>query len=182
MKKAIFWVVCLAIFPSVYIGTAAWSLKAIVYSLEERDHRRLGKYVDFPVVRESVKYQLNAKVLRASISDAKENPFAALGAMIAGPMIDRMVESMITPHGITSLISGNGMERAVGDLVPKDDSVILDWSELVEGVEFSDFGEITIEVDKKNGNPPVYFILEWSGIRWKIVEIDMSYALSGMEL
>lgn len=76
-------------------------------AVKARDSVALSEHIDFPSVRLSLKDQLNAALMGKIQSDEmKDNPFAALGMMLAGPLVDKMLEAYVTPAGIGQLLSG----------------------------------------------------------------------------
>lgn len=101
-------------------GIAALMVAAGGYSVaspylaigEIRDAMRDGKadvlrqHIDFPALRESVKGQLNAAMMKSAATDRDENPFAAVGVMLAGALAGPMVDRMLTPESLTAMARG----------------------------------------------------------------------------
>lgn len=78
------------------------------------DRARLETLVDFPAVRDSLKSQISAKLLQAMHDDPdlKGNPLAALGALVAPAITDRVIDSVVTPDGLVSIIAQGKVARA----------------------------------------------------------------------
>ena len=69
------------------------------------DRDRLEQVVDFPAVRENLKSDLSARIVKAASTDSSGNEFAAGLAALLGPaVIDRMVDAMVTPDGLAELL------------------------------------------------------------------------------
>ncbi|MBL1376584.1 DUF2939 domain-containing protein [Zobellella iuensis] len=81
-----------------------------VYQIREaadnRDGRALAEHVEFDSVRQSLKDQLNARMLRELGDDIRQNPLAALGAAFANVVVDGLVDTYVTPAGIEQLMRG----------------------------------------------------------------------------
>ncbi|WP_445401021.1 DUF2939 domain-containing protein [Zobellella sp. An-6] len=81
-----------------------------VYQIREaadhRDSRALAEHVEFDSVRQSLKDQLNARMLRELGDDIRQNPLAALGAALANTVVDGLVDTYVTPAGIEQLMRG----------------------------------------------------------------------------
>ena len=73
---------------------------------QKGDKEELRELVDFPSVREGMKEQLNASMLKRMAVELKDNPFAPMGIMFVGALVDRMVDSFVTPSGIASFSKG----------------------------------------------------------------------------
>ena len=66
---------------------------------------RLAQYVDFPAVRESIKSQLQVKLMDTMKKGTDGNPFAALGMALAGSMVGTMVDNLVTPESIATMVN-----------------------------------------------------------------------------
>jgi hypothetical protein len=71
---------------------------------ENRDATALANYVDFPALKESVKANVNAKFSAEIARQGDSDPAAALGAAFASALINPMVEALITPDSLTTMI------------------------------------------------------------------------------
>src|ERR1051325_7981624 len=92
----------------VYIGAApfltAYQLRS---AAEDRDSGSLSEHIEYPSVRQSLKDQMNAKVLgEMAKNDVKEGPLATMGAALAGMVIDKMIDQYVTPAGVEQMRAG----------------------------------------------------------------------------
>ena len=78
-----------------------------------RDDAMAGKadnmqdYVDFPAVRDSLKGQIQSVMMKNLQSEEmKDNPFSGLAMMMAGSMIDSLVNTMASPNGFVNIVQG----------------------------------------------------------------------------
>ena len=83
-----------------------YALHQIKTALAERNAETLATHVDFPALRASVKAQLEASMARSIEATAGSgNPLAALGQSIAGAMLGKMVDTMVSPAGVVALVN-----------------------------------------------------------------------------
>lgn len=162
----------LAIFLCIfYVAVSPYiTVYQIKSAAERKDGEALSEYVDFVSLRQNFKDQMNAMFMREMDSqEMKDNPFAMLGVAFAGMMVDRAVETYVTPAGITQLMAGR-----TPNLDQKGDSE-QNLSE-VTTTPFSDaelsyesFSKFAVTVRRDAGE--IKFVLRRRGIGWKITEI-----------
>lgn len=108
MKKRIIGVGLLIVFAVVCYAVAGpfLTLYQIASAVERQDSDKLARYIDFPALRASLKEQLGAHVAKEAASRMKDSPFAALAAGLATNLADGLVDSIVTPGGVASLMGG----------------------------------------------------------------------------
>jgi hypothetical protein len=105
-------VIVLAVAGGWYWASPLYAVNQLKDAAVSGDARELEDRIDFPRVRESVKSQMRA-VMAAELTkpEMKDNPFGALGAMMAMGMIDGLVDGMVTPEGMAAMIEQGKMQR-----------------------------------------------------------------------
>ncbi|WP_448569392.1 DUF2939 domain-containing protein [Thermus sp.] len=95
------------------IGLAlyAWAspyffLRSLQKAILEGDRARLERMVDFPRLREGLKSQLQAHLLKSVEEEAKQNPFASLAYLFVAGMVDPLVDALVSPEGLAALGTG----------------------------------------------------------------------------
>ncbi len=89
-----------------YYGSPYWAANEMHVAAQAGERDRLAAYVDFPAVRESLKSQLQADSTKSAQTDEmKPNPFTGLSEMLAGGMINMVVDSMVTSEGLVNILS-----------------------------------------------------------------------------
>ncbi len=68
------------------------------------DGEALSGYVDFPLLRESLKANFNAKLVSEAAKN--KNPFETFGSALAMAMIGPMVDAMVTPESVAMMMKG----------------------------------------------------------------------------
>lgn len=93
------------IYASPYIA-----LDRLKRAADARDAQTVNRYVDFPLLRESLKEQVGQLFTRKIDVQKSGNPLALLGAMIGaavvGPLIGPLVDSYATPDGVAAILNG----------------------------------------------------------------------------
>jgi Protein of unknown function (DUF2939) len=73
---------------------------------DTRDAETVNAYVDFPLLRESLKEQVGQLLTRKIDVRKSGNPLALLGAMIGAALIGPLVDSYATPDGVAAILNG----------------------------------------------------------------------------
>lgn len=83
-----------------------YTLYQMKTALAERDAAALAGHIDFPVLRENIKQQINGAMadgIKASVG--ADNPFAAMGQALVSSMSNKMVDAMVSPAGVVALVN-----------------------------------------------------------------------------
>ncbi len=81
-------------------------LRNLKQAVDARDAQAISRYVDYPSLRDSLKQQLDAELLRRLAPQQASNPLAMLGAAIGSVVIGPLVDTYATPDGVAALLSG----------------------------------------------------------------------------
>lgn len=142
---------------------------------EDHDGEALSEHIDFPSVRQSLKDQINVMFAKkmAEDKDMKDNPFAALGAVFAGTMVDKMVDAYVTPAGITQLMAGQKPKTST-----ESGSVTVSESEREPlsnaSMSYESLSKFVVTVEGNDGEEG-RFILRRQGISWKLTSIIVPF-------
>ncbi|MBK1672060.1 hypothetical protein CKO35_01850 [Ectothiorhodospira shaposhnikovii] len=75
-------------------------------AVESRDADKLARHVNFPALREDVRQTLN-QVLAQELADfRRDNPFGGLGVAVAGALLKPLVDAVVSPAGISTIMEG----------------------------------------------------------------------------
>ncbi|MGS1018107.1 DUF2939 domain-containing protein [Allosphingosinicella humi] len=159
----------LLIVGGIYFGSPYYAIHSLRNAALEADTDKLEASVDFPAVRESLKSQLSAAIMTKMQNDPEmgSNPFAGLGAMMMPAIVDRMVDSFVTPDGIAAMMRGQKpIDRAKAQANP-------DIESHTEYVNLDRF-RVRLHNKKLNEDGPS-FLLERRGFAtWKLIKLEMS--------
>jgi len=89
------------IYASPYIA-----LDRLKRAADARDAQTVDQYVDFPLLRESLKDQVGQLLTRKIDIQKSGNPLAIIGAMIGAALIGPLVDSYATPDGVAAILNG----------------------------------------------------------------------------
>ncbi len=186
MKK-ISWIVIGAVAVFV-IGAAAYGLSpllafhALKAAAKSGDRDRIEEIVDFPAVRDSLKSQLAANLVKSMRTDPemRDNPLAAMGALLAPAIIDRMVESIVTADGVAMLLSEGKVSASSrqhldgAGAAPADDSTKLETT-----LSYKTLDRFRADLRRSDqANTTLSLTLERRGLfGWKLVRIDIPPSL-----
>jgi Protein of unknown function (DUF2939) len=154
---------------SIYIAASPYiTVHQLKSAAERHDGEALSEHIEFPSVRQSLKDQVNAMLMKEMAKDEmKDNPFAALGAAFGGFMVDKMVEAHVTPACITQLMVGEkpkpteeGESGGSSARKPLSDA----------SMSFESLNKFVVQVKDDNGKESK-FVLRRRGISWKLTEI-----------
>ncbi len=111
-------VVFVGLFLVALLGYAAVgpliTIHQIKSAIEQQDSEKLSEYVDFPTLRTNLKEQLNSEVMKQAATQLKDNPFLALGLAFSPKLVEGIVDSFVTPSGISNLMAGKKTQQPVG--------------------------------------------------------------------
>lgn len=131
----------------LYAASPYLATYQLINAVKSGNTESLKKRIDFPSLRESIKDQLNAHILRKAkeeMSNTKDDGMGALGAGLAaaiGPaLVNGLVDNFVTPAGLAGLISNPN--ATASDQQPAKDIQIpkVSWAFFTSPTDF----EVTI--------------------------------------
>lgn len=166
--KIQFLVVLLCVF---YVAVSPYiTVYQIKSAAERKDGEALSEYVDFVSLRQNFKDQMNAMFMRKMDSqEMKDNPFAMLGVAFAGMMVDRAVETYVTPAGITQLMSGQKPDTSQKSTTEQSPTETTASPFSDANLSYASFSKFVVTVQRDTDE--FKFVLRRRGIGWKITEI-----------
>ena len=90
---------------ALYTASPFLAIYDLKKALEKGDAESLRERIDFPEIRQSLKEQMRASFMQGLAKDEQSNALATGLAMAFGPaLIDGLIDSIVTPSGISNLI------------------------------------------------------------------------------
>jgi hypothetical protein len=144
------------------------TISAIKTSIVEQDSEKLSENIDFPNLRQNLKNQLNAVMMKSAVTELKDNPFATLAVGFATKMVDGMVDSFVTPSGLAAIMEGKkpskkGSEENITP--PKKENLFKNAR-----TTYVSKSKFAVWVPNDQGEEAI-FILQRDGLSWKLVNI-----------
>ena len=170
MKKIILGIIVVIavgyIFATPYITVYQMKVAA-----ENQDGEALSEHVNFPVLRQNLKDQLNAQLGVVMAQEAMDdNPFTAIGAAFGGILVGKMIDVYVTPAGIIELMKGESPDtESTGGSTEKRTPSEPFANVSMSYESFSKFS-VTIKLNTELAEE-VKFNLRRKGIGWKLTEI-----------
>ncbi|MBL8199489.1 MAG: DUF2939 domain-containing protein [Chromatiales bacterium] len=151
------------VFAGPYIAVHQVKAAAIA-----RDGEALTEHVDFVALRQSLKDQFNAMLVSDVATSKSGGGFAELGAALASVMMEKMIDALVTPAGITALVKGDIPDPA-GDSDGADDS-----REPFNGasMSYASLNKFVVTQQNDDGDD-VRIVFRRRGLTWKLCEILM---------
>jgi len=112
----------------------------------EGNGRALKEGVDFPALRASLKQELGGQLSKHTGEEMRKDPnaFAALGSALVGGFVNLMIDQLVTPQAIASIVQGNRVEGTPDELsgtierftakqTPSDANLLFELADAVAG-------------------------------------------------
>ncbi|WP_219115748.1 DUF2939 domain-containing protein [Janthinobacterium sp. UMAB-56] len=154
-----------------------YALHQIKTALAERNAEALAAQVDFPALRSSVKAQLEAGMARSIEATAgSDNPLAALGQRVAGAMLGKMVDTMVSPAGVVALVN----KSAVSPPADANPDAPADGAQAKANYAAGYTGVNTFVVRAKDGHAQegALVLLRHGVWSWKLSSIEIATAMA----
>lgn len=152
-----------------YFSSPFVALWIIANAAHAGDRDVLAMKVDFPSVKEGMRSQFNSLIARkaATDPDLKKNPFSGIAMMFASATINQLVDSLVTPDGLSNLVKG--YVRPTNSGAVKTPAL---WEGSFVYLDLDHFKATYVEPDKADLS--FSMLLERRGIfGWKLMKLDL---------
>lgn len=119
--------VVIGAFLVAYFGSPLLAVRGLIEAAKAGDEAALEQRVDFPALRQSMKNEMNARMvaeMRKDLGD-KGAVLGGLGMLLAPSFISSAVDALITPKAVAAMVTEAREPRAsdaVGQTTPKPDN------------------------------------------------------------
>ncbi len=177
-KKSIF--ISIGLIIILILGYLAASpyivLNNIKKSIDANDSKAVASYIDFPSVRQSLKAQLNQQLQeQQKKSENMENdPFDELINLFATTMIDKIMDTMLNPENLTTLLQGKTLENSldIKGSSKNENEVDNSNSEVSYETSYKSFNRFQVDIKKdKSADPDISVVMTRDGLSWKVTEL-----------
>jgi hypothetical protein len=107
-----------AILLGFYFLSPFMLLRSLSYAVKNRDRNAIAEDVDFFAVRESLKQQLDSYLKIRQKGPHKLNRFSNLLLSLAPSIGGQVIDSIVTPDGVTYIISQHVSQNSAGPSRP----------------------------------------------------------------
>lgn len=152
------------------------TIRTIREAIQSQSSAALSEQVDFPLLRQSLRAQVEDTLARRAGAQVQENPLGAIALGLANQAAGGMVDAIATPAGIGAILEGRGLvHRLSGGGIRSDDSYahqpppdpLRDAS-----YRFESPSRFTATVRTADGSPVVFVLLR-QGMTWKLADIRL---------
>jgi hypothetical protein len=159
-KAALFAIIC-AVALAGYVAAGPFlTAHRIGDALRERDSEALADNVDFPTLRQNLKDQISALML----PEVRQNAGAAAEILVVSGIIDRFLDSIITPSGIAALALSAGSSQNGASAAAKSQGL------QVTRYSYDGLSRFSAYVKSDHGGD-LRFVFSRHGISWKLSNI-----------
>ena len=145
------------------------TVSEIKSGIVDQDSERLSENIDFPSLRQNLKEQLNAMLMKDAVTELDDNPFGALAIGLASKFMDGMVDTFVTPSGLATMMQGNKPDQSSQgsdtSTQPKKEDLFKDAT-----YSYDSLDKCSVWVHNEDGDK-VRFVLKREGVSWKLVNI-----------
>lgn len=170
-KKILGSVVALVIAIVGYLYASPYLvLNSIKTAAQNGESEKVSQYIDYPSVRQSFKDQMNAMMMK-EVQKQENDGFAALGAMLASAMVDKMIDAVVTPEGMTLMLQGKDLKQSVSG--GENESAEHKQEEHQPDYEtsYTSFNDFQVVIKDPNKSKEVKVLMVRDGLSWKINKI-----------
>jgi hypothetical protein len=165
MIKILVFIALLIVAVGGYIAIGPFiAVHEIRTAIENQDSEKLAEYVDFPELRTNLKEQFDAYIMQRATTELKDNPFGVLGMALAGKMVEGMVDSFVTPAGLSRIAAGRRSQGAEGS--PQEKAQPFKNARYT----YDSTSKFSAWVPGEDGDE-IRFAFARSGLSWKLTNI-----------
>lgn len=169
MNKKIIWsivAIVLAILAYLY-ASPYLVLNSIKNAAQAGDSEKVSKYIDYPSVRQSFKDQMNAYMVK-EMASKKTDGWEALGAMMASAMVDKMVDAVVTPEGMTLMLQGKNFKESLKHSNEKTFDQSSSKDKLDYSTRYLSMNMFEVTLQNSENSKKIKVIMERDGLSWVI--------------
>lgn len=172
MKKFVYSAIGLIVVLAIYLYASPYlALNNIKKAAQTGDADTLSEYIDFPSVKQGIKDQINAQIMK-EVTKEDTDEFEALGAMLATAMINPIVDSIVTPDGVAMMVKGQKPDLN-GNVVEQNTEVQSNDTKLDYKTSYITYKSFKVSLyDPDDGNE-VDIIMRRDGLGWKVNRINL---------
>lgn len=168
--------VALAVFIAAFAAAPVVAAQKLIHAARAGDPVAIARHVDFPAFRESLKTELNGRLMAEARRDggAEGALIASLGVTLGSSLISSAVDALVTPEAVAVMVRTArtpSPREAVAPPPPDRDGPDLHQSWGYRG--FNAFAVTLTDPDRPD--QPLALILERRGVfAWKLAAVDLS--------
>lgn len=99
--------VVVGLFLTAYFASPLLAVRGLISAAKAGDEAGLERRVDFPALRDSMKAEMNARLvaeMRKDLGD-KDKALGGLGMLLAPSLISSAVDTLVTPRAVAAMVT-----------------------------------------------------------------------------
>ncbi|HWD28830.1 MAG TPA: DUF2939 domain-containing protein [Rhizomicrobium sp.] len=157
-----------ALFAVGYLASPYYAFYKLEQAAKAHDRDALEDDVDFPALRDDFKAQINAALLAKTGTDP-HNPLVQLGLLIVPAILDRLIDSYVTPDGVATMLTDARAPMPGNRRDPEPHGHVR----FDQGYDGLGRFKVTATEDR-HPDKPLTFVLARRGLfGWKLVRIEL---------
>ena len=113
---------------------------------------------------------MNAKMAK-EVMNQDNDGFAALGAMLASTMVDKMIDGIVTPEGMTLMLKGKNLRDAEQDSQDTQTSETQEQTKPKYEAGYTSMNDFEVVIKDQDQSKEVKVLMVRDGLSWKIHKI-----------
>jgi hypothetical protein len=164
--------VCCA--AALWLASPYLALYNFVTALKSGDPVALQERVSWADVRQGFKEDLSAMLAEKAAKDPKlrDNPFGGLAVMLGSAIVDRAIDTYVTPRGLAALIQRGKLAPVgtAGGRSPTAEQSVR--GPIVRWAFFNGLTSFLLVLENENDkNAPLKMVMNFREFSWKIVRV-----------
>lgn len=158
----------------IYAASPVLAARQLVAAARAGDQAALERRVDFPAFRESLKSELNARLM-AEMRAEEDGAGRALAVLFGPALVSGVVETFVTPGAIAAMVRDAeppepSLERDAAPVEPTDETPKIRQSYGFRGLNTF---AVTLRRDGHEDEPVVLLMERRGVLDWKLAGIDL---------
>lgn len=175
------WLAGLLVVFAIYLYASPYiALNNIKNAAVQGDADKLSGYIDFPNVKQSMKDQVKAAMLKELAASDEQDGFEALGTMLATAMIDPIIDSVVTPDGVALMLQGQKLDFDLNNDTSEDKPEAKN-EDIDYKAGYLSFNRFKVQIFDDADKESLDVIMHRDGLSWKVTRIAFPLDLNDKE-
>lgn len=166
------------VFLIAYFGSALLAVRGLVSAARAGDSPALEQRVDFPAFRESLKDELNARLvaqMRKDLGD-RNSALSSFGMLLAPSLVSGAVDALVTPNAIAAMVTTAEAPKPQDAVRPPEPASPEKADTIRQSYGFRDLNTFVLTLtDADRPNQRLHLLMERRGLfDWKLAGIDLA--------
>lgn len=159
----------------LWAAAPVFATRSLVRAARSGDEAALARLVDFPAFRQSLKDELNARLMAEMRAEGGgDDALSGLGMLLAPTVVSGAVDAFVTPQAVAVMVRSGRAPKARPDGADAEPAN-ADGSEVKLTYGYRDLNTFAVTLTRKDRpGEPVVLLMERRGVvDWKLAAIDL---------